>query len=432
MFITRLSLRNFKGFEKADISLSKITLITGANGTGKTSILNGMLAPLQSDAFPFNLAANGKYVNMGDHQEIVFNNDRKRKIGIDITAAGKDNADEQKMSTEWIFDQKWKMPKLCHLKIVSRFEEIDISLDTDNKQYVLDLVYDPSRFKGESAEMAGVVRPLLLFEKMQEEKVSEQKTKSGRRDFDLLKPYNIKGRKYASIEKLFEQIPFMGVLHHITVLLDDVNYISSFNPSTQRAYYYTSTQARKVDSRGENYIEQIYEWERAGDMVMSNLNTTLRELGLAYSLKTKQLNSGQYELRVKVHSNGVWSPLADSGFALNGILPVLVADLQLRDNSTMFLSHPEKYLYPTSQKALGEYLIKQTQIHGKRYVLETNSSSLLNCMKSSITKDECKADDISAYYLERQAGKITVHQIMFQTNGQIENAPESFIEDYKI
>jgi predicted ATPase len=432
MFITRLSLRNFRSFEKADLSLSKITLVTGPNSTGKSSLLYAMLAPLQSEAFPFNLAANGKYVNMGDYREMVFRNDRKKRIGIEITAAGKNDDDQQSLVTEWIFEQKWKMPKLCHLRVTSRFEQIEVSFDKSDRQYILNLDYDPSQFKGESAEMAGVIRPLLLFEKMQEESVSEENVKSGGREFDLLKPYHISGYKFKTIEKLFEQIPFMGVLHHITVLLDDVNYISSFNIEPQRTYYHSTSQARKVDKNGKNYIEQIYEWERQGDRTFNELNMFLKDLDLAYAVKTRELNSGQYEIRVRVSSKGVWSLLSDAGFALSGILPILVADLQLRDNSTLFLSQPEKQLYPNAQAALGDFLIKQAQTRGKRYVLETNSASLLNRFRSYVMSGTCEPDDISVYYLDRQSATTSLRQISFRKDGQIENAPESFIEDYRI
>ncbi|MEJ2647821.1 MAG: DUF3696 domain-containing protein [Sedimentisphaerales bacterium] len=431
MFITKLSLRNFRSFEQADISLSKITLITGRNSSGKSSLLYGMLAPLQSEAFPFNLAANGKYVNMGDYREMVFRNDRKRRIGIEITAASKNDADEQNLVTEWIYDKRWKMPRLCHLKVTSRFEQIEVSLDKRDRQFVLNLDYDPSQFKGESAEMAGVVRPLLLFEKMHEERVSEQ-AKSGDREFDLLKPYCISDNRFSTIEKLFEQIPFMGVLHHITVLLDDVNYISSFSAEPQRTYYHSTSQARKVDKTGVNCVEQIYEWQRQGDKAFNELNSFLKEFDLANGIKARELNSGQYELRIRVNGKGVWSLLSDAGFALSGILPILVADLQLRDNSTLFLSQPEKHLHPNTQAALGEFLIRQARTRGKRYVLETNSANLLNRIRSSIMSGTCEPEDISLYYLDKQSENTSLHQISFLKDGKIENAPESFIEDYRI
>ena len=83
-------------------------------------------------------------------------------------------------------------------------------------------------------------------------------------------------------------------------------------------------------------------------------------------------------------------------------------------------------------RTYGDFLIKQAQTRGKRYVLETNSASLLNRIRSSIMSRNCEPDDISVYYLDNQSGAISLHQISFQKDGQIENAPKSFIEDYRI
>jgi predicted ATPase len=85
MQITRIALQNFKCFKNVDVSLSRITLLTGGNSSGKSSLLYGILAPFQSNEFPFYLSPNGKYVNMGDFEEMSFKNDIKSKIGIDLS-----------------------------------------------------------------------------------------------------------------------------------------------------------------------------------------------------------------------------------------------------------------------------------------------------------------------------------------------------------
>jgi len=70
MQIQRLALKNFKCFKEVDVSFSKITLLTGENSSGKSSLIYGILAPIQSinrhsNSFPLYLSLNGNYVNMG-------------------------------------------------------------------------------------------------------------------------------------------------------------------------------------------------------------------------------------------------------------------------------------------------------------------------------------------------------------------------------
>ncbi len=74
MLINSLSLKNFKCFEELDVKFAPITLLTGANSSGKSSLINAILAVLQTEQFPFYLSPNGKYVNMGGFDEILYRN----------------------------------------------------------------------------------------------------------------------------------------------------------------------------------------------------------------------------------------------------------------------------------------------------------------------------------------------------------------------
>lgn len=49
MYLKKISLENFKCFEKTEIELQKkLTLLVGANGAGKTSVLDGIAIALST------------------------------------------------------------------------------------------------------------------------------------------------------------------------------------------------------------------------------------------------------------------------------------------------------------------------------------------------------------------------------------------------
>ena len=54
MRINKLQFENFKCFKNIELELGKITLLTGANSSGKSSIIYGILGAIQSGEFPFN------------------------------------------------------------------------------------------------------------------------------------------------------------------------------------------------------------------------------------------------------------------------------------------------------------------------------------------------------------------------------------------
>ena len=80
MLINSLGLKNFKCFEKLDVKFAPITLLTGANSSGKSSLINAILAVLQTEGFPYVLSPNGEYVNLGSFPEMHGKNDKTAAI----------------------------------------------------------------------------------------------------------------------------------------------------------------------------------------------------------------------------------------------------------------------------------------------------------------------------------------------------------------
>lgn len=432
MYVTKLSLSNFKCFEKVDAPLSKITLLTGSNSSGKSSFLYGLLGPIQSDMFPFYLSPNGKYVNMGDYKEMVFKNRINRRIGIDILTAAKAGKEKNSYITEWVSDKRTKMPRLYRLEVTSSFMKIEISTDQTSKNYILNLKYDPKRMKGHSAEMIKAFKPIMGFLHKTASVSSSMKKKKPFKIFGLdpLKSHSIKNRRFKSLGNIITLLPMPPFPYFILPIDKDTNFISSFRHHPERTYYQKSKAGEKVGKSGENYIDQIVEWERQKSSEFGELNSILRDLNLLYSIKSKQLVGGRFELRVKMQSRGVWASLADVGFGISQFLPIIVADLQLGKNSNLFLAQPEIHLHPSIQASLGDYLIRQVDKKAKRYLVETHSEYLLNRIRLAVVKGHLKPSYLSIYYFENSATGTQPYEILFRKNGKIDNAPKSFFDTY--
>jgi predicted ATP-dependent endonuclease of OLD family len=116
MSINKITLKNFKCFKETEIHLPKITLLTGANSSGKSSLPYAILAVFQSKNFPLYFSPNGKYVNMGDFEEISFNHLEDNEIEIDIFITSLYSG-KTFFKTSWITDDiANKMPVLNYLK----------------------------------------------------------------------------------------------------------------------------------------------------------------------------------------------------------------------------------------------------------------------------------------------------------------------------
>lgn len=87
--ITNLHLRNFKCFEEQDFPFAPLTLLTGLNGMGKSSVIQALLLLRQSyKNTPFfkELILNGKYINLGTTKDIIYQyfTSKEMEISIDM------------------------------------------------------------------------------------------------------------------------------------------------------------------------------------------------------------------------------------------------------------------------------------------------------------------------------------------------------------
>jgi predicted ATPase len=384
MQIHRLALKNFKCFKEVDISFSKITLLTGENSSGKSSLIYGLLAALQSinpigESFPYYLSLNGKYINMGGFKDVSFNHILNNHLGIDI------NLNEEEFQTIWSYDVLSKSPILNYLNIPNLGEV----KQKDDRTYNINL------------------------------KLPESTN-------ELDKEF------YSSLNKNdFPEI-VEGILDELNIHLSSFNFISSFRFHPDRTYY-QSLANNMVDRFGVGYIDQILRWNDNQSRELLDFVSILQDLKILYNIKSYKLSGGRFEIRVKVKNKSKWESLPDVGFGISQFLPIIVADLQLSNNSTLIMSQPEIHLHPSVQANLSDYLVKQVKERNKNYIVETHSEYLLNRMRLLIVKGEIKPEDVAVYYFENSVkdGSIA-HRIEFTKDGQILNAPKGFFETYMI
>ena len=192
MKITNLSLQNFKCFKEVDVDFKKITVLTGGNSSGKSSLLYSLLSPLQSQGFPITYSLNGKYVNMGDFREISHNNLKSNKISLNYVTKEDDSDDHIEVFTTWVINNKNQQPKLYSLE--SKTKTYNLKIQAKANEYIINLQhlnkdeYFGSRDFEMNKALAGFMENIekISDEKGKENKTSKQKRKrSGISSIDM-------------------------------------------------------------------------------------------------------------------------------------------------------------------------------------------------------------------------------------------------------
>lgn len=81
--LTKISIRDFKCFKFAELSLKNLTLLTGVNSSGKSSVIQAMLLLMQQKEAGKN-PLNGKFVHLGFIQDIKNWITNPKKIQIEV------------------------------------------------------------------------------------------------------------------------------------------------------------------------------------------------------------------------------------------------------------------------------------------------------------------------------------------------------------
>jgi hypothetical protein len=443
MNINKIELSNFKCFHKTAVDFSKITLLTGPNSSGKSSLIFGLLGALQSSGFPFLLSPNGEFVNMGDFLELSFKKSRNRTVGINLCLTS-EPIGPLSVNTIWSFDRRTSMPRLKGMDFESQGLTLRLTFLSQASDYRLNLSFDPPAFR--KSPLSDSLEMSAYFSSLMKDFLTERKTAFQRkrpspthRPFRLTSIRNRRINDPTQLPLYFSHLNRYDAYFVSTSLITSfseakkhINYISPFRLHPERAYYQRSIPDQKVGKFGENTVDQVYDWQIRNSPRYAELKAHLRELGLARTVRTRKLRGGRFEVRVQTHPGGQLASLADVGFGVSQFLPVLVSDLQLRPDSCLIVAQPEIHLHPSVQANLADYFIKQAHDHNRQYIIETHSEYLINRFRALIAKGKLGQDDISTYYFENGIKGSKTYRIQFTKSGMIKGAPPGFFETYML
>lgn len=185
----------------------------------------------------------------------------------------------------------------------------------------------------------------------------------------------------------------------------------------------------------EAYVANVvYEWQSRKDPRLERLTQWLTILGLTEQIDARKVNSIQVELRVgqlpvsSSKQKARMINIADVGFGISQVLPVLVALLVAAPGQLVYLEQPEIHLHPRAQAALAQLLIK-TARRGVRVVAETHSSLLLKAIQTRVARGEITPSDVMCHWFQRdEAGETQISSTELDEMGAFGEWPEDFAD----
>ncbi|KFN41041.1 hypothetical protein N789_03930 [Arenimonas oryziterrae DSM 21050 = YC6267] len=173
-------------------------------------------------------------------------------------------------------------------------------------------------------------------------------------------------------------------------------------------------------------------WKENRNPRFVEVKQALVNLELATDLNA-ELELGEFlKLLVKPKGRQFPDTIADVGFGVSQVLPMLVADAALEDGGMLMVNQPEIHLHPSSQALLGNYFSSRSK--KRQYVVETHSEYLINRLRLLVARNELQESDVVIYYCgsETTQNPSGVSKVTMKRDGTLSGMPKEFFSTYSV
>lgn len=123
-----------------------------------------------------------------------------------------------------------------------------------------------------------------------------------------------------------------------------------------------------------------------------------------------------------------------TGFGLTQVFPIVVAALSAGKDDLLLIENPEVHLHPAGQAMMGEFLA-EVAAAGAQVILETHSDHILNGVRKAVRKKKLSPDSVALhFFLPRQEcvqkGIAQVQSPVMDSDGNIDTWPEGFFDQF--
>ena len=394
--ITKIAVSGFKSLtEECVIDICPLTILAGANSSGKSSIMQPLLMLKQTLEAPYDP---GPLLIEGPNVQFT--------------------------STEQF------LSKLIGEKRVERFQ---IQIDTTHmiEDFSTTVTFRKGQSGIELVEMAKTDskyhEDMTLYPEMPPEELNSLVDRN-------LMPTGFDAARRSRCFVRFETQDghmFQSVIYKLEYHIFQSIHLPGLRGNPERTYKLTSTGPR-YPGTFENYVASIiHDWQNTEDDRLKILVNALRRLGLTGQIGTEKIGDIGIEIKVglftheKTRETDMVS-IADVGFGVSQVLPVLVALIVARPGQLVYLEQPEMHLHPRAQVALAQELAAAAK-RGIRIVAETHSSLLLLAVQTLVAEGSLPPELVKLHWFIRgENGATKIDTADLDETGAYGDWPEDF------
>lgn len=366
--INRITLDSFKGFDTLSLPLGPLTLLSGLNSGGKSSVMQAMVLlahTLRTDEWGRALRLETPDLALGSAADVINQQSAGRRLSFGIST--------DKERIVWRFRAEARRALTLDLEGIER-NGSPLPL-TGSIRWLL---------PAEGAESSPVVQALRRLSW-----VSAERT--GPRDLlplhDPLSHAGVGPRgKFAA-----------GLLHwHEDDRVEDTLCIEDTPPTL---------------------FHQTRAW--------------MREFFPGCDIRVRPVeDASAVTLGLRTNPGTEFQRPQNVGFGLTQLFPLIVAMLAARPGDVLLMENPEVHLHPKAQQAIGE-MIAQVAASGVQILAETHADHVLNGVRLTVKRGVVPADDVTTHFFSLgPEGRPTILSPRMDGDGRPDSWPEGFFDQF--
>ena len=387
--LTQIELRHFKCFELLKLPLAPLTLLAGANASGKSTVLQalGLLHQTVKDAYwSSRLLLNGSVLRLGRASDVIDQVYGRRTCSITLIDRGigdptGERAAEHEDDPDWAEDlfYSWKFAG----------EPTDRSLKIKGIRS-----YDDVEWQEEPPHLEGLMPSGTYYGTL---------------------PFRLEALSYLTAERLGPRDFYR---------LRDSEEDTDIGPEGENAASLLEA-GRSTD---------VLPGLALSDMPRTRLPQVQARMASFFPgcvLDLQQIPAANVvTLGIRTSSDTPFHRPVHTGFGLTQVLPIVVAALSAEPDALLLIENPEVHLHPAGQAQMGTFLA-EVAAAGVQVLVESHSDHVLNGIRRAV-KDGILEPDATAFHFfsPRSAEGPQVQTPTLNAEGALDSWPDGFFDQF--
>lgn len=489
--LEKISLKNFKSFSLLeDLEIKPITILSGANSCGKSSLLQSILLlkqTLESQSLNQTLLLNGRFVRLGTFGNLTFHKKTENKVELkfafripkdyffssrrkgllplhiflrELFPPSNSSRSDRSQDNEYFISYKVVIKNAPKQSINYQLDpvlidEVEVFTKTMNKdETVLSESFVRANHKnGDFYELSWNNTGSRFFRLMDSgsEEIENKGQKTVKIKYSNLFPSNISSAldeesRHKGSSDMDAFLMFRRANDFLKTLLGSYSYIGPLREEPSRRYIYEN-EVIEVGNKGENaayiylseretVIPEHYFYNSSSDSFEEEKKLKLSEAVQKWlelmNIKQFKPEPQQEIIYLNLNASKLDSTrvnIADVGFGVSQIFPIVLEGLRMPKGSTLLLEQPEIHLHPNLQMDLADYFISLA-LSGKQVIVETHSDHIINRLVRRIVEDQTSklSQLIKIYFVDSTEDGSVCEEVCIDESMGIVNWPDNFFD----